>query len=109
MGKKNRRHTASLMDLYKAQGERKRDWSDTRKRVTEKDTEKRTLNRKQGSREKKEDQGTKTELKKKTRGEKEKPEQRRHQARIAHCTDEQLPITKPQLELRLHSNAEGSI
>lgn len=57
MGKKNRRHTASLMDLYKAQGERKRDWSDTRKRVTEKDTEKRTLNRKQGSREKKEDQG----------------------------------------------------
>lgn len=50
------------MDLYKAQGERKRDWSDTRKRVTEKDTEKRTLNRKQGSRGKKEDQGTKTEF-----------------------------------------------
>lgn len=68
MGKKNRRHTASLMDLYKAQGERKRDWSDTRKRVTEKDTEKRTLNRKQGSREKKEDQGTKTEFKKKNQG-----------------------------------------
>lgn len=72
MGKKNRRHTASLMDLYKAQGERKRDWSDTRKRVTEKDTEKRTLNRKQGSREKKEDQGTKTELKKKKPGERKK-------------------------------------
>lgn len=65
MGKKNRRHTASLMDLYKAQGERKRDWSDTRKRVTEKDTEKRTLNRKQGSREKKEDQGQRQNFKKK--------------------------------------------
>lgn len=64
MGKKNRRHTASLMDLYKAQGERKRDWSDTRKRVTEKDTEKRTLNRKQGSREKKRIRGQRQNLKK---------------------------------------------
>lgn len=65
MGKKNRRHTASLMDLYKAQGERKRDWSDTRKRVTEKDTEKRTLNRKQGSREKKRIRGQRQNFKKK--------------------------------------------
>lgn len=64
MGKKNRRHTASLMDLYKAQGERKRDWSDTRKRVTEKDTEKRTLNRKQGSREKKRIRGQRQNFKK---------------------------------------------
>lgn len=71
MGKKNRRHTASLMDLYKAQGERKRDWSDTRKRVTEKDTEKRTLNRKQGSREKKRIRGQRQNLKKKT-GERKK-------------------------------------
>lgn len=71
MGKKNRRHTASLMDLYKAQGERKRDWSDTRKRVTEKDTEKRTLNRKQGSREKKRIRGQRQNFKKKT-GERKK-------------------------------------
>lgn len=81
-----------MMDLYKAQGEKKTDWSDTRKGVTEEDTEKRTLNRKQGSQEKKRIGGQR-QNKKKNRGGKEKPEQRRHQARIAHSTDEQLPIT----------------
>lgn len=66
MGKKNTRHTASLMDLYKAQGEKKTDWSDIRKGVTEEDTEKRTLNRKQGSREKKRIGGQRQNKKKKT-------------------------------------------